>query len=215
VPSTVVHVAFGWLLAVALLGAAFDRRALLVSTVVGIVPDLDVFAGFLIAGGHRSVLHTFWIPIVAGALLYYDTTSREASLARSRLGTDRLGLAWAAIAVYAVAGIGLDLVTGGANVFYPVVDQFFRFDGRFVLSSRNGVVQTFIERQQETGTVDAGQMGSTQTVHINSGVDPTRGAEPEGVNRIFPVVQSGWQLLVVVTSIVVVGVRLRLRETYQ
>ena len=78
-PSLVVHLAPAGLLAAALLEAEFDARALGIVLAVTIVPDLDVFARFVIPGGHRSVLHTLLIPLVAGVLLYVDTRVRESS----------------------------------------------------------------------------------------------------------------------------------------
>jgi hypothetical protein len=43
---------------------------------------------------------------------------------------------------------------------------------------------------------------------MGSGFDTTAGHDPRSVERIFPVVGSGWQLLLLVTSSVVVCSRL-------
>jgi hypothetical protein len=207
VPSTVVHIALGWLIAAALLDR-LDGRALLVVTVAVIVPDLDAFLGILVPGTHRAMLHTLLIPGIAASGLALDTRWRERSWMRERLSAADVQLAWVAILVVAVAAIGLDLVTGGANPFYPLHDQFYRVNGKVLLSTQRGLVQTFLEIAPE-GTVEAKNLGSTKEVHVSSGVDPTRGQEPANVDRVFPIVRSGWQLLLVVSSLIVVALRLR------
>lgn len=205
-PSTVVHVALAGLLAAGLLGDAFDKRSLAIVLGVTIIPDLDVFAGFFIAGGHRSVLHTLLIPLLAAVVVYADS-HREPSWLREQWGTRGLRIAWVSIAVFAIAGIGLDLFTAGANVFYPIHDQFYCVSGELLYSTNRGIVQTFVDFS--TGSPDPGAIGSSQQVHINSGIDPNPGREPREVDRIFPVAQSGWQFLLIVTSLVVIWGRLR------
>lgn len=206
-PSTLVHVALAGLLAAGLLGAAFDRRALLVVLGVTIVPDFDAFLGLAVTGGHRALLHTFVIPIVAGLLVWTDAR-RGRSRLRGRFGPDAIRIAGVAILAYAVAAIGLDLTTGGVNPFYPVHDQFYTLNGKLELSSTKGIVQTFVETSDGGAPAPEG-LGSTQEVHVSSGVDPSPGTEPANVERVFPIVRSGWQLLLVVASVVTVGGRLR------
>jgi hypothetical protein len=199
--STVVHLALGVLIAAGLLGDEFDARSLAVVLVAVAIPDLDAFAGFVLPGGHRALLHSLLLPVGLGALLYHDTTFRERSVVLARWGERGVRVAWVALAAVVLAAIGLDVVTGDVNLLYPLHDQFYRIDGKLVISNQRGIVQTFVEQEAATGT--------TETVHVTSGVDPNRGAEPENVERIFPIVRSGWQLLLVVTSVVVGGVRLR------
>lgn len=222
-PSTVVHCALAVLVAAGLLGAGFDRRAALVVVGVAIVPDLDAFIGLVVTGAHRAALHTLFVPLAAAVLVYYDSRVRERSWLRSRWGAYGVHLAWAAIAAYAVGGIGLDLVTRGVNVFWPVHDQFYLFSGKLELSNQQGLVQTFVEFPDPPadgstggGGVDAGQFGSTEEVQITSGVDPSPGdpgVEPAAVERVFPVVQSGWELLLVVSALLVLA-RTELRERF-
>jgi hypothetical protein len=204
-PSTVVHLALAALVAAALLGDEFDARSLAVVLVAVIVPDLDAFAGFVVPGGHRAVLHSLLLPVALGVLLYYDTRVRDRSAVAARWGARGVRVAWVSLVAVVLAAIGLDLVTGGANVLYPLHDQFYRVDGELVLSNQRGLVQTFVEQESAVGTSDE--------VHIQSGVDPNPGPEPENVERVFPVVRSGWQLLLVASSLVVVGWRLAARKT--
>lgn len=218
-PSTLVHVAFGGLLGAGLLGAAFDRRAVLVVLAVPAIADLDAFATF-VPGGHRSVGHTLLIPLAGAALVYLDTRGRErlslpgeGSLLRARWGGWGVRVAWVSVAVYALAGIGLDLVMGGryggVNLLYPLHDQFYRFDGRAFYSTTRGLVQTFVELGGDGGgAVDVGQRGTSQEVRISSPVDPSAGEEPADVERIFPIVTAGWQLLLVASSAFVLSARL-------
>ena len=205
-PSTVVHCALAGLLAAGLLGDRFDARAVAIVLAATIVPDLDVVAGFLIPGGHRSVLHTLLLPLAGAVLLVYDTRIRKCSFVRRRWHARGVRVAWVSIAAVAFASIGLDLVAGGVNLFYPLHDQFYELSGEFVFSNDRGLVQTFVDLGGSGGGEAA--RGSTEQVHINSGVDPTRGAESETVERIFPVAQSGWQLLLILTSVFVLAVRL-------
>ncbi|MWG34227.1 metal-dependent hydrolase [Halomarina oriensis] len=213
-PSLVVHVALAGLVGAALLGHRFDRRSILLILAVPIVPDLDAFGGFLVPGTHRALLHTLLIPLTGALLLYYDTRRREESWVRGRYGGRGVHVAWVAIVVYVFAGIGPDLFTTfGANPFYPLHDQFYVITGRLQYSTTVGWEQTFVELNPgaESGAdasgggggspaVDAGQRGSTKEVHVNTGIDPSRGREPADVERIFPIAQTGWQLLLVLTS---------------
>ena len=203
-PSTVVHCALAGLLAAALLGEHFDGRAVAVVLAVTVVPDLDAFAGFVIPGGHRSVLHTLLLPLAGAALLHYDTRIRDPSFIRRRWHARGVRVAWISVAAVAFASIGLDLVAGGVNLFYPLHDQFYELSGELLFSNDRGLVQTFVE----LGGEGEAARGSTRQVHINSGIDPNRGAEPTDVERVFPVAQSGWQLLLICTSVFVLAVRL-------
>ena len=205
-PSLVVHVALAGLLAAGLLGSAFDRRRLLVVLGAVVFADTDVFVGFVLQGGHRSAFHTLLLPAGVAALVYYDVRLRERSWLRDRFGPTAPRVAGVTLVTYVFAAIGLDFVTGGANVLYPLHDQFYYLNGRFVLSNQRGVVQTFVTLNP--GGISAPAVGSTETVHMGSGFDPSAGREPRDVERIFPVVGSGWQLLLLVTSSVVVGSRL-------
>jgi inner membrane protein len=204
VPSTVVHCALAGLLAAGLLGDHLDGRAVAVVLAATIIPDLDAFAGFFVPGGHRSVLHTLLFPLAIASVLYYDTHIRESSFVRRRWRTRGVRVAWVSIAAIVFAAIGLDLVGGGVNLLYPLHNQFYELSGEFLFSNNRGLVQTFVE----LGEGSEAARGSTQQVHINSGVDPTRGTEPKDVERIFPVAQSGWQLLLIFTSIFVLAARL-------
>jgi hypothetical protein len=202
VPSLVVHLALAGLLAAAFFHEDFDARALAVVFVATTIPDLDVFTGFVIAGGHRSVLHTLLIPLGAGALLVYDTRLRAASLLESRWGLRGVHIAWVSLLAYAVAGIGLDLLYG-VNPLYPIHDQFYELSGKLVYSTQRGIVQTFVDLGGSEGLGSAKEVG-----HVSSGVDPSQGSEPEDVERVFPVARAGWELYLTLTSAVVLAVRL-------
>lgn len=218
-PSSLVHVAFAGLLAAALLGAAYDLRALLVVLAVAAAPDLDAFGAFLFSGAHRALLHTFLIPLFAAAAVAVDTRLRERSSLRHRFGPRGVRVTWVAILAFAVAGIGLDFVTNGVNALYPLVDQFYVLDGTLELSTTEGLVQTFVEVPAETGAAAGNgsvpapeSVGTTENVTYTTGVDPDPdpGVESGPVERVFPVVRSGWQLLVVLASGVTVVARFRL-----
>lgn len=217
-PSTLVHVAFGAIVVTALLRSSFDWKAVLLLLFVVAAADLDTFTGIWVEGGHRSIGHTLLIPTVATGLLLVDTRVRrrlpwggERSWLRERYGERGLEVAWVGVAAFTFAAIGLDLVMGGkyggVNLFYPLHDQFFRFDGRAFYSTTEGLVQTFVEVTTEQtsdggtkNTVDAGQRGTSQEVHIANPVEPEKGQTQQVEERIFPLVAAGWQLWMVVTG---------------
>lgn len=200
VPSTIVHVAFAGLLGAALLADEFDWRAALVVLGVAAFPDLDAVVGLWIPGGHRAVLHTLVVPTVAGAALLYDTVVRDRSLIRSRWGAYGRRVAWVSLLVLVVAGIGLDLFTNGVNLLYPFHDQFYRLSGKLVVSNQHGVVQTVFEDVR---------VGTTDSVHYTTGIDPNRGPDSKTAERTFRLASSGVELLVGATSFLVVAYRVR------
>lgn len=221
-PSTVVHVAFALLLAAGLLGAAYDRRALLVVAGVAVFADLDVFTSLVVEGSHRAMFHTLLLPLFVGTYLYADTNWRDESLIRARVGDRGVRVAWVAVATFCLSAVGLDMFTAaGVNPFYPLFDQFYAFNGQVTWSSVDGLTQTFVEVEQSspdptTGgaggggtTVDVGQKGSSQEYRVGSGVDPSRGKEPANVERVFPVVYNGWQTFLTLSGVLVTAVKLR------
>ena len=203
-PSTLVHVAIGGLVGAALLTTEFDARAIACVVAVAAVPDLDAFAGLALPGAHRSLLHSLLFPALVGVGLLYDTTRTE-SVIRGRFGTRGVRIAWISLAALFCGGILPDLFTNGVNVFYPVVDAFYTVDGELLLSDQRGLVQTFVEVQPPA---QAQPQPSTQTLHYSTPVDPSPGNEAEDVERVAPVFQAGWELMLVLVSTAVVGVRL-------
>lgn len=206
-PSLAVHWALAGLIAASLLRDEFDGRALVIVLVVTAIPDLDVFIGLLYTGTHRAALHNLFIPGITAALVYYDVHYREVSLMLSRFGPRGVQIAWVSLFSFVVAGIGMDLFWNGANLFYPVHDRFYRLWGKVVISSQRGLVQTI----WQTGEVADGLSsvgGTTQNTHYSTGVDPSPGKEPAGIERIFPIAQGGFQVALVVTSLVVTSTRL-------
>jgi len=192
-PPTLVSVAVGVLLGVALLGTAFDRRSLAVVAVAAALPDVDVFVSLLLPGSTNAVFHTAFVPAVAAALVYYDTTHREGSWLRSRYGWRGVRIAWVAVAAYAVAGIGVDLFsTESVALFYPVADRYYAVAGKFVLSTQEGIVQTYLTVGD--GWLGLASPGTTETHHVASWVDPG------DTERRLRLVESGWQAVVVLTA---------------
>jgi membrane-bound metal-dependent hydrolase YbcI (DUF457 family) len=223
VPSTVVHLAFGLLVAAAVLGPYVDRRALLVVAGAVVFVDLDTVTSLVLENTHRALFHTLLLPLFAATYLFAETRLSERSVTRERYGDRGVRVAWAAIAAVVVSAIGLDLFTSlGANVLYPLHDQFYSFTGSVNYSTGTGLRQSFVEFRTQTPepgappdarpdvSVDVGSRGSTRDYRVASGVNPERGREPEDVRRVFPVVQRGWQLWLVVASVVGLTMRARL-----
>lgn len=199
-PPTLVNVAFGVLVGVALLGAAFDRRSLVVVAVAAALPDLDALLSLLVHGATNAVLHSAFIPFGAAALLYWDAEVRETSWLRDRHGWYGVRVAWVAVAAYAVAGIGPDLFNvESAAVLYPLSDRYFAVVGQLTLSTQEGVIQTYVEVVD--GWLEVQSPGTTGTHHVESWANPTPGTDdPPGVERRWRLVDSGWQAVVVVAA---------------
>jgi len=208
-PTSVVHAAVALVLAVGLLGRHYDRRALAVVLAVIVAPELDAVLGFVMAGAHRTVLHTMVLSAVAAGLLYWDSRRPESWL-RGRWGAYGVRVAWVALFAHTFAHIGLDWAhLDGINLLWPLVDQFVALDGELYVSSE-GVVQTFVDVSVDPTTgqqvVDAGQSGTTQSVHVSTPVQPSK--EPTGpVDRRFPIAVGGWQLYVLCTGLFVLLAR--------
>jgi len=208
-PSTIVHLAFAALIATALLGAAFDRRALGVILVVMALPDLDSFVSVGGVPGHRMLLHNVWLPTIAAVVLSLDLFVGDRSRVRERFGGRGVRIAWVTIVCYVVAHLGLDLADGFVNLFWPVHDQFYDLRGTIELSDQRGVVQTFVEGQ---GFLLFEAQGSTEDVYITTGVDPGPSTGEEDPERLFPIFRAGWQVVLFVTGVVVTGARFALPE---
>ncbi|WP_302080811.1 metal-dependent hydrolase [Salinibaculum rarum] len=211
--GTIVHMAFAGLIAAALLGEAVDRRALAVVLGVTAIPDLDSFIALVSTAGHRTVLHNFVIPAVAGVLLWVDLR-REESWLRARWGPRGVRIAWVSVVAYAAAGVGLDMVSGYVNPLYPLHDQFYELEGKLVLSDQRGIVQTFLETGGDAGSIPSPEpQGSSQEVNLSTGVDPDPSGQETDPERIFPVVRAGWQLVVLLTGTAVTLARLRVSHS--
>jgi hypothetical protein len=221
-PSTVVHMAFAALIGAALLGSAFDRRSVSVLFGAMILADLDSFVGLFSVVGHRTAFHTLLIPITAAGLVAVDLRRGERSWLRERWGARGIRVTWVTILAYAVAAIGLDLFSaGGANPFWPVHDQFYFVNGKIELSSQRGIVQTFVDLSPSSETTSGPSTvarGSSQEVNVSTGIDPQPdgdGGTDEPVDRVFPVVRSGWQLLLLISGTVVTAARFYVDQTVE
>lgn len=211
-PSTVVHLAVAGMVAGTLLGDAFDSRSLLVVFAVVSVPDLDSFTSLFSSVGHRAALHNVFVPLIAALVLYADLRRGDQSYVRKRWGSHGIRIAWVSLLCYVIVGISLDLVAGAANPLWPLHDQYYHIDGRIEFSSQRGLVQTVVDWEflpAEGGGGDAGTraIGSTEENFLGTGIDPTEGPEPEDVDRIFPIVRAGWELVLLLLGSLVTATR--------
>lgn len=196
-PPTLINIAFGVLLAVALLGSAFNRRSLVLVALAAALSDLDAVASLVLPGATNALFHSILIPAVVAAALYYDTTRREESWLRSAYGWDGVRVAWVALASYTVAGIGLDLFSPeGVALLYPLSDRYYAIIGYFIISTQDGLVQTYIEFGN--GWFQLTTPGTTATHHVESWVNPA------GEERRIRLIETGWQAVVVLTAAVAV-----------
>lgn len=203
-PSTLVHVAIGGLVAVALLRDEFGWWSLGAVLAFAALPDLDTFVGLVLPGAHRSLFHTALLPAGLAGLLWAER-KQEHSILRERFGETAPRVAGVGVLALVFGGIAPDLVTNGVNLLYPLQDNFVKVSGEVLLSNQRGVVQTFVDLSQPDGGGTV--VGSTQNVHYSTGVDPSPGTEPEQVERVFPVLSSGMELLLVGMSATLIGAR--------
>ena len=207
---TLVSAAVGAVLAAALLGAAFDRRAVAVVVAAAVAPDLDAVASLVVPGATNALLHALWLPLFAAAALYWDTAVSTDSRVRARFGWRGVRVAWVALAAFLVAGVGTDLFgSAGANLLYPVHDAYYRIDGRLVFSTQEGVVQTFVALGAERpGVLPFRTPGTTASYTIPTFVNPDgRPGLALGADRTLSLVRSGWQLVVVAAGAALIAVR--------
>lgn len=213
-PSTLVAAALGGLLAAALLEEAFDARGVAVVVAAAAFPDLDAVADLFVEGLHNALLHNVFVPAIAVALLVCDTRYRDRSWLRNRYGARGVRVAWVAVAAYIVPGILLDLLNvESAAPLYPLHDRFYSVVGKFELNNQEAVVWTFLEPNFGTGPLFPGARRGTLSggYLVPTFLNPAPGPD-QGIERVLVAVDSGWQLLVVVTSAAVLAVRFRLRS---
>lgn len=207
---TLVNAAVGAVLAAALLGAAFDRRAVAVVLAAAVAPDLDGVASLVVPGATNALLHALWLPLLAAAALYWDTAVSTDSRVRARFGWWGVRVAWVALAAFVVAGVAPDLFgREGANLLYPVHDAYYRIDGRLVFSTQDGIVQTFVAFGAEgPGMLPFQSPGTTASYPIPTWVNPDgRPGASLGADRTLYLVRSGWQLAVVAAGTALLAVR--------
>lgn len=206
-PPTLVNMAVGALIGVALLGGALDRRSLAAVTVAAALPDLDAVVSLYVGGATNAVLHSGFIPLAAAALLYWETERRGESWVIDRVGPAGVRVAWVALAAYAIAGIGLDLFNvEGVALFYPLSTRYYAIVGQLVASTDAGLIQTYV--QLGNGWLKIASPGTTANRHIATWINPTPGGgNPPGVERRLRIVDSGWQLVLVLTALVAAPVK--------
>lgn len=198
-PSLVVHLGLAALLAAALLSTEFDRRALAIVLVAVCLPELDTFVGLVLEGTHRAALHNVWVVLVPAGALAWDLRLRERSWLRTRWGDRGVRIAWVSLFALLVAQIALDAFYNGVNLLWPVHDAFIDLSGELIYSSEDGLVQTFIDLEDDN-TV----RGTTNDTHYRTGVDP--GDHPV---REFYLINRGELLVVAVAGYLAAAIRLR------
>ncbi len=212
VPSTLVHVAVAGLVAAGLLRDAFNARSVAVVLGATAVIDLDTFAGLVIPGAHRALLHNLWLPAVVGAALVVDRW--HGSRFRERWGAWGVRTAWVSLLAVTFAHVLLDAFFNGANLLWPVHDRFYDLSGQLSVTDQRGLVQTFVEFESTAGgttVADETAIGTTGDTHFRTGVDPDPGGGVDAgtdTERTFPLADSGPLFVVTVVGYLVVAYRL-------
>ncbi|MGZ0746490.1 metal-dependent hydrolase [Haloparvum sp. AD34] len=212
-PSTLVHVGFAALIGTALLADRFDARALLVVLAFAVLPDLDTFVGlWLFEGGHRTALHNLVLPTVLLVGVWADALRGRDSILRSRWGPGAYRVAWVGIlGGWIVAGVLLDAHHNGANLLWPLHDEYIDLSGHLLISDQRGIEQTFVsfESGADGGTTvaDSDSKGASTETHYYTGADPGPDAEPDA-ERWFYLFDRGEFLLLAVSGYLSAGWRL-------
>ncbi|WP_058366604.1 metal-dependent hydrolase [Haloparvum sedimenti] len=212
-PSTLIHAGFAALLAAALLTDDFDARALAVVVGAAVVPDLDTFIGlWLIDGGHRAVLHNLLVPSVLLIAAWVDVRRGADSRILARWGPGGWRLAWVSLfGGWIVAAVLLDAFFNGANLLWPVHDEFIDLSGHLLISDQRGFEQTFIEfeRTADGGTAVGSDhsRGSTGEQHYWTYADMGPDAD-EDTERIGYVFDRGTYMVIALAGYATAGFRL-------
>lgn len=210
-PSTFVHVGLAAMLAAALLVDRFDSRALLIVLAAAALPDLDTVLGLWVPGAHRTVLHNLVLPTVLLVAIVWDARWRERSWLRARWGDAGVRMAWVSVlAGWLVSQVLVDAFYNGANLLWPVYDQFIDLSGYLVITDQRGIVQTMFEIEHTPSgprIADDHTRGGRHDTHYYTGVDPGPTADP-GVERIFPVAERGTLFVIALAGYLTAGFRL-------
>ena len=202
-PPTLVHAAFGVMLGAALLDSAYSRRALAVVALAAALPDLDAPLSLLVPGLHGAALHTLLLPLGLGVAVYYDA-HRDRPWLVGRFGPDAVRVAVVALVAWAVAGTGLDLFNvAAANPIWPLHGLFYSVIGKLEFTTTQGLVQTFYNHSPDGMFTHYVGQRSPDFCNPNAW-NPTCVATPEGeVERFVPVIQGGWQVLMLGAGVAV------------
>lgn len=185
-PATTYHVALAGLLAIPLLGRYFDIRAFAVVAAATAFPDIDGVFEIWWTGAHRTLLHNLWIPVLLTSAFTWDVYLRDRSYLRRRWGDRGTRVAGTAIVALALAAVMADAFYNGANLLWPLRDQFYKLTGAVYYSTEEGVVVEALAPEA---------IGQTSEIHLRTGVDMTPGDDPAGIERVFVFAEDGQQLL--------------------
>jgi len=203
-PATTVHVAVAGLIACALLRDHFDAVALAVVVVAAAALDADAVLAVAADGVHRTALHNLWVPLVPLALLTADVKFREPSVVLERFGAYGWRVGWVACVAVLVGHTLLDAFHNGANLLWPLHDQFYDLSGEVLVSDRRGFVQTVVDIGADGST----ERGGTDDLRYVTPADPgtpDADGEPE---RIAYLAETGEHLLLTVLGFGVMTFRL-------
>jgi inner membrane protein len=202
--STVIHVSVALIIGCALLPSRnFSYKSLGIVGLSVALLDADAFLFFIADGLHRTVFHNIVFPTIILFLILTDTLYRENSFLSDYIRKDVL-VPLSVVCYIAVlcAGIGLDYSDNGANLLWPLHDQFYSLSDKFVISSESGIVQTFINSPSKIVAENP-----ERTVGTTSFTTPASQASESSNPIEFGIVYSGWGLIMIITSLITVAVR--------
>lgn len=201
--STVVHISFAIIIACALIPIdKFSYKSLLLVILPVAFLDIDAMAFIIKEGMHRTLLHNIIIPSIFIIGIYYDIFIREKSFIEKYYAKKYvLIISTTSYIAVIFSGIGLDFASNGVNLFWPIYDRFYTLDGQFVLSSKDGLIQTFTDTFFENKNIK-----TTENHIYSTPVNPN----PESNDKsplILHIAYTGWQIIIILTSIVLASIK--------
>lgn len=213
-PPTTVHIAIAGLIACALLDEHFDTRAILIVFAATAILDLDAVLGIYYPGLHRAALHNVWAVLIPLAVLIWDVKLRSNSYVLDRWGEYGFRVGWVTGVAVLFGHILWDAFHNGANLFWPLHDQFYDLSGHLFVSDRQGIVQTFVELGDDGDTVRGTTEDTEYWTAVDPADDPPSMAEDQDPDpddppeRIAFLAETGEHFLVTVVGFGVVAFRL-------
>lgn len=200
--STVVHISFAIIIACSIIPIdKFSYKSLLLVVVPVAMLDLDALVFFIQEGLHRALLHNLIIPTIILFLILYDTIIRKESYIKNYYDEETVIIVSIASYIAVVfAGIGIDFAANGVNLFWPIHDQFYTLEGQFVISSEEGIIQTFTDTFFES--VNQGNAKTTDNHVYSTPVNPAPNQPNESSPLILHIAYTGYQIVIIITSII-------------
>lgn len=209
--STVIHVSFAVIIACSLIPLEkFSYKSLIIVILPVALLDIDALAFVIKEGLHRSLLHNIIIPTVIIVLIYYDLSISDESYIGNYYDKEYVMIiSFTSYIAVIFAGIAIDFASNGVNLFWPLYDHFYTLDGQFVFSSEEGVIQTFTDTFFNSNK----QVRTTDNHVYKTPINPAPKSD-ETSPTIIHIAYTGWQVVIILTSITILSLKSVIKRIY-